>query len=311
MGKQPGPSPEELEFIFECFTRGLSDNEVLGEMQDTEFPVRNPRFIRDRRKGFNAARNVLEITLKQQANPALVKAKEEHLNRMHEFIKNMRRYIKPVGPYEDYLLEESKFFYSRNDQNSLGSIIDKDFVTFIDGDFAAFFLDCVKEHLPSPKLWQDIDEILSKYLKYSTDCENLVEEIKKEGKGWPVEIEEDFERPLIHNVNREEWEEENPGEEYVKVKWKSEGNRLIAEFGFGSHHKKPWDILSTENPLDYIDKYKEMSTRFMNSNTVADLISQHREFNSLIQQASLTLDKILARRDYFLYTCHLCPGQAK
>lgn len=60
MGKHPGASPEELEFIFECFLRGLFDRDVLEETQDTEFPRRNPRFIRDRRREFNAAKKVLE-----------------------------------------------------------------------------------------------------------------------------------------------------------------------------------------------------------------------------------------------------------
>lgn len=56
MSKQVSPSPEELEFIFECFSRGLSDREVLDEMQDTELPVRKLRFMRDRRREFNAAK---------------------------------------------------------------------------------------------------------------------------------------------------------------------------------------------------------------------------------------------------------------
>ena len=223
----------------------------------------------------------------------------------------MRSYIKPVAPYDSYLVKESELFHSPRNQNELGAIIDKDFVTFIDGDFAAYFLDCVKEHLPFPKLWQDIDEILSKYARYSTDCENLAEEIRNEGKDWPVEIEKDFERPFFNYIDREEWKEEHPGGEYVEIEWKSEGNRLIAGFHFGSSYEKLWDILSMENPLDYVDKYKEMSTRFEDGNTVTDLTSQCRELNSLIQQISLTLDKILARRDYALYTCQLCPGQAQ
>lgn len=60
MGKHPGASPEELELIFGYFLRGLQNKEVLDEMEDTEFPKRNPRFIRDRRLHFNAAKKVLE-----------------------------------------------------------------------------------------------------------------------------------------------------------------------------------------------------------------------------------------------------------
>jgi hypothetical protein len=60
MGKKPGASPEELEFIFKCFLRGLTTTEVLAEMEDTEIPKRSPRFIRELRKHFDAARKVLE-----------------------------------------------------------------------------------------------------------------------------------------------------------------------------------------------------------------------------------------------------------
>ena len=59
MGKRPGPSAEELEFIFGCFVRGLSDAEVLYEMEDTDFPQREKRFIRERRRHFEAAKKVL------------------------------------------------------------------------------------------------------------------------------------------------------------------------------------------------------------------------------------------------------------
>ena len=79
MGKQPGPSPEELEMIFECFTRGLSDREVLEEMADTEFPLRNPRFIRDRRRHFNAAKNVLKSHLGYQTDPYITLEFEKNI----------------------------------------------------------------------------------------------------------------------------------------------------------------------------------------------------------------------------------------
>jgi hypothetical protein len=78
MGKQPSPSPEELEFIFGCFARGLADTEVLDEMQGTEFPLRNPRFIRDRRKEFNATKRVLQAQLQKEEDPIISKRKEEH-----------------------------------------------------------------------------------------------------------------------------------------------------------------------------------------------------------------------------------------
>ena len=59
MGKQSAPSPEELEFIFRCFLRGLDNAEVIHEMGDTELPRRDTRSIRQRRREFDAAKKVL------------------------------------------------------------------------------------------------------------------------------------------------------------------------------------------------------------------------------------------------------------
>lgn len=110
MGKQAGPTPEELEFIFGCFARGLSNSEVLEEMKDTEFPVRNPRFISARRREFNAAKKVLEISLKKEIDPIIVEAKQKHyadlLEVANSLLKNevisVRKNnweAKPMNPY--------------------------------------------------------------------------------------------------------------------------------------------------------------------------------------------------------------------
>lgn len=82
MGKEAGPSTEELEFIFSCFLRGLSEKEVLAEMEDQEFPLRNPRFIRERRRHFDAARKVLQIHLEKELDPIVVKRREAHFSEL-------------------------------------------------------------------------------------------------------------------------------------------------------------------------------------------------------------------------------------
>ena len=89
MGKHPSPSPEELEFIFGCFVRGLADNEVLDELQDTEFPRRKPRFLRDRRREFNATKRVLQIQLQKEANPIIWKNKERHFLQLAEVAEGL------------------------------------------------------------------------------------------------------------------------------------------------------------------------------------------------------------------------------
>ena len=59
MGKNPDISAEEAEFIAGCFIRGLSDTEILYEMEDTEFPRRSRRFISRCRKYFGGFKRAI------------------------------------------------------------------------------------------------------------------------------------------------------------------------------------------------------------------------------------------------------------
>lgn len=77
VGKKAEPTIEELEFIYSHLKK-LSDEEVLEEMQDTEFPVRSKGFIKRRRREFNTAKKVLETDLKKELDPIIIKRKEQH-----------------------------------------------------------------------------------------------------------------------------------------------------------------------------------------------------------------------------------------
>lgn len=90
MGKQAGPTVEELEFIHSCFLRGLSDREVLDEIGDTEFPRRNPRFIGARRREFTAAKKVLEETTKKKVDPVLAGQRIKHLDSIVTLAERLR-----------------------------------------------------------------------------------------------------------------------------------------------------------------------------------------------------------------------------
>lgn len=77
VGKKAEPTAEELEFIYSRL-RKLSDEEVLEEMQDTEFPLRSKGFIKRRRREFNAAKKVLETDVKKELDPIVIKRREQH-----------------------------------------------------------------------------------------------------------------------------------------------------------------------------------------------------------------------------------------
>lgn len=88
VGKKAEPTVEELEFIYERLPK-LSDQEVLEEMQDTEFPRRSPGFIKRRRREFNTARKVLQVQLEKEVNPTIVKRREEHFVELTDIAKSL------------------------------------------------------------------------------------------------------------------------------------------------------------------------------------------------------------------------------
>ena len=86
MGKGKSPAREELEFIYGLIVGGASDREVLDKYEELGhkgqlgyFPKRNDvRFIRQRRKEFEAARSILEERFTSTADPILAKIRLEH-----------------------------------------------------------------------------------------------------------------------------------------------------------------------------------------------------------------------------------------
>ena len=66
MPKGTGPTIEELEFVFGCFARGSEGTVIREEMQETEFPLRDPRTIGRYRLYWDVARQVIlrrELTM--------------------------------------------------------------------------------------------------------------------------------------------------------------------------------------------------------------------------------------------------------
>jgi len=158
VGKQPAPSPEELEFIFGCFLRGLSDREVLDEMQDTEYPRRNPRFIRERRRHFDAAKKVFHAQPEIQADSNISRRKEEHFQYLAKMVEALLsddldtvERIQSQGNY-------AQFQYSLGGMGitheQLGSRVGDKIQTLWE-HYPAFDVACLVDHLRAE--YQDID----------------------------------------------------------------------------------------------------------------------------------------------------------
>ena len=305
MGKQAGPSPEELEFIFKGFTRGLSDREVLDEMQDTEFPIRNPRFLRERRKEFNAARTVVGITLKQQMDPVLVKTKEEHFAEIHSLIEEWKDVIKTPKIDEMSL--------------SLKGNLTLRFSTHEYQSHPLF--QCLKEHLPRTNLWQDYSLWMNKIPDYFDNCKKLIKEITEDDRvqNWleenPTREENVIVKPVLRCISDramgrepELLNEPNPEtgelEPYMQVT-SIPGTEKFVERKSRTERTEQITIGS----VIYVDP--AICTYYLDSQETSQIIEIFNELTDLEVKIRESLNEILIKRDYITTLCKLCPGQTK
>jgi hypothetical protein len=86
MGKGQGPTLDELKFIYGLFANGASEQDVInkydelkkhGKLESLRYR-QDIRFIRQRRKEFEAARRILEEEIKQRQDPVMREAKRLH-----------------------------------------------------------------------------------------------------------------------------------------------------------------------------------------------------------------------------------------
>ena len=104
-GKKEEPSYEELEFIFERILKGLSDSEILVDMQNEPFLLRKPGFIKRRRKEFDVAKRVIALKATGAYDTDIVERKKKHMKRLsektEEFIIGLKKLSRtaPGSPY--------------------------------------------------------------------------------------------------------------------------------------------------------------------------------------------------------------------
>ena len=97
MGKGESPTRHELQFIYELFDKGYSDAEVLreyGRLGAADklgvLPYRNDiRFIRQRRREFEAAQGILEAKFKAKSIPTWVRQHWDDLDKVAAELDDM------------------------------------------------------------------------------------------------------------------------------------------------------------------------------------------------------------------------------
>ncbi len=96
VGKKAEPKAEELEFIYSKIEEGLSDSEIIDEMQGESFLLRSIGFFKRRRREYGAAKSIFEGLIGRKLDPAVIRQRIRHWNDLATTAKSIVRNIEAV-----------------------------------------------------------------------------------------------------------------------------------------------------------------------------------------------------------------------
>lgn len=172
----------------------------------------------------------------------------------------------------------------------------------------------LKEHVPSPTLWRNYAIWDNKLKEYINGCEKLMRDIEEEAGKWGKirRLTESFSEPILKRLHEKAVKEEPKAHthrfekriEYIDVEGSPvpEYEMLVVD---GSK------TIEANDALAYEGQYQALSDQVMGSEVGASLIGRFNDLKALEQKMYVSLQEILLRSDYIMYTCKLCPGQAK
>jgi hypothetical protein len=299
MGRGQSPSADELKLIYGLLDEGYSDTDILAKYDDLNkhgklgsLPYRtDKRFIRQRRKEFEAARAILESSIKMHTDPLVVKAREAHLSEIRDVMQEWFNALdKPILPFYN---EKSKFGVYDVEANVL--------------------FNCLKEHLPSPGLWLTYSQLLDNVAEYWSHWGKMWVKCKEEAQNWSgvLEIHSDFAVPMMLNVRkREQGVKPDIYEFIIRDDRKTRPHRpFVILCRLSSSNEWMTIIIANDNAESCKESYKEMSTGVLSSKEITRLISLRNKITELQNEILNLLQEALAQRAYVTRTCRLCPGQ--
>jgi len=187
--------------------------------------------------------------------------------------------------------------------------------------------DCLKSHLPFPTLWRDYNQWEAKYKSYIINCERLRKEIEKEATeklGLPFA--DDISK-FSHLTSRlMNWILR--GVEYKLQRWDEKEFEFRWKYYKVEIDKQPSEVEQVfvypggETLLEIFGKHevnnefyektcRELLYSCLEGGTVANLLTLFDYLRYLEPKIHNSLEEILLRRDYILYTCNLCPGEPR
>lgn len=297
-GKREEPSDEELEFIHSRLLQGLSDREVLEEMQDTAFPLRSLGFMKRRRKEFRAAKKVLEEKAKKEFDPVLAEYRKEHLAEVEGTIRKRKRELGVLSP-------QSAPFPPELDQLPTYSS-DPDRLPF----------DNLGTHLPKA-IWDKLEQRELKHSAYLESCSQLLKEIEgKSEKRTGLKIDRSSAQrsvpcltPFFSELIYRDICERASGSPLGVL-----GNSPDYKLGSGANGEQElWLSGKRITEVSHVEiehhrrEHEEILREYRESGKAERLVKLCEELTSLTQIIKAELTQILLIRSYREGACEFCP----
>jgi len=168
----------------------------------------------------------------------------------------------------------------------------------------------LRDHLPFPTLWNNHLVYVKKLDDYIAGCNNLREEVAKKVKNWSgvEDVPENVAQPILRIIAE--------GESTINLK--------PYEFKLSEHSNYPdktminaedmpiFTVLKETDSAHIEKQYQDYSEALLAGETGTNLVALFSELkNDLEPKIKDSLQEILLRRDYIMYTCKLCPGQPR
>ena len=295
MGQGQSPTFDELIFIYSLLAKGYSDTEIITKFRELgengqlgSLRLREDvRFIRQRRKEYEAAKKVIESHPSTLSDPIAIKAREKHLDEIGALIERIKNVKLPRAS------EVKKADFGDDWKSAAIENIEEE----------ALF-SCLKKHITDAEFWDTYlawHNCIDLYFQSVYELGSIVRMYASEVECWPnvVAVNEEFYKPIEQKVSEYfnnlnfQFSQNNPNDEGIAYEVLLVDNIEV--------------LTTTPGATNCSVLYDDMAKQIFSSN---EFLKARKYYNqSYKHKADLDklLNAILLSRSYIKYICELCP----
>ena len=168
----------------------------------------------------------------------------------------------------------------------------------------------LRDHLPFPTLWHNHLAYTKKLDDYIAGCKHLREEVESEVKTWNEvkDVLENVAQPILRIIAE--------GKSAIKLKpyefKPSEQSNYPDKTLINVEGNAIFTVSKGTNSTHIEKQYQDYSDALLAGKAGTNLVTLFNDLkNDLEPKIKGSLQEILVRRDYIMYTCKLCPGQPR